>query len=122
MKTPRILLHSALAAAALFTIPPIQAGDFDSPPVAHADKDMAKKHVTGSVSAKSAADLTIKDKAGDVTVVLVTGSTKYEKDGRDAKADEIKVGQFVHASVSLNKDGKLEADKVSIIDSSVRKH
>jgi hypothetical protein len=54
---------------------------------------------------------------GETTTVVLTKSTTYTKDGKDAKADDVKVGSSVLVTLKTNSDGKTEAEKVTISES-----
>jgi hypothetical protein len=113
MKTHPNFLGIALVAVSLLAVGlPVRATD-SGPTTVAAEKD-ASKFVSGAVTAKSDTELTVKSMTGETHTVALAKSTTYTKDGKDAKADDVKVGSSVLVTVKTNSDGEAEAEKVTI--------
>ena len=70
-------------------------------------------HVMGTVTVLDATHVEVKTKAGKTVSVMLTGATKFTKDGAAAAASELKVGQRV--SVEAKPKGEsLEASEVKL--------
>ena len=70
-------------------------------------------HVMGTVTAMDATHVEVKTKAGKTVSVMLTGATKFTKDGAAAAATDLKVGQRV--SVEAKPKGEsLEASEVKL--------
>lgn len=122
MKTRCNFLWTTLAAATLCVIGlPAKATD-SSPSTPVAAAQAAAKYVSGEVTAKSDTELTVKAMTGETTTVLLTKETTYTKDGKDAKADDVKVGKSVLVTLKTNSDGKAEAAKITISESMAPKN
>jgi hypothetical protein len=114
MKTHPNFLGIALVAVSLLAVAlPVRATDSDPTTTVAAEKD-ASKFVSGAVTAKSDTELTVKSMTGETHTVALAKSTTYTKDGKDAKADDVKVGSSVLVTVKTNSDGEAEAEKVTI--------
>ena len=118
MKTYRNLLWAALTAAFLVSAGlPVRASGPDRSTTILVATEATTKFVSGAVTAKSDSELTVKAMTGETTTVLLTTSTTYSKDGKVAKADDVKVGSAVLVALKTNGDGKTEAEKVTISES-----
>ena len=70
-------------------------------------------HVMGTVTVLDATHVEVKTKAGKTVSVVLTGATKYTKDGAAAASSDLKVGQRV--SVEAKPKGEsLEASEVKL--------
>ncbi len=73
----------------------------------------SKKDITGAVTAKSAASLTVDDK-----VVMVSASTPITKEGQTIKLADIQVGDHVRVTATKGKNDMLVASSIEVVPSS----
>jgi hypothetical protein len=117
MKTHPNLLWTALVAFPLLAVG-LPVGAIESnPSTTVAAANDAAKYLSGAVTAKSETELSVKSMTGESHTVVLSKSTTYTKDGKDAKADDVKVGSSVLVTLKTNSDGKTEAEKVTISES-----
>ncbi len=85
-----------------------------APPV-HADAtETQRKTVAGSITARTETELTVKNRTGDTTVVLLTATTRYLKDDAPAKATDLRIGDYVRVALRTNAEGRTEAETVTL--------
>jgi hypothetical protein len=77
--------------------------------------------ISGIVKNRTADHLVVTDPTDEKreSRFTLTSRTKYFKDGREARAEDITVGARVQVKVSVESDDKLEALEVTIIKSRV---
>ncbi|HJQ24970.1 MAG TPA: DUF5666 domain-containing protein [Blastocatellia bacterium] len=66
----------------------------------------------GKVTAISGSAITVQGRGDNGTVINVTSSTTYERNGQAAALSDFKVGDFVFAHGTRNADGTFVADRV----------
>jgi hypothetical protein len=106
----------ALAAPSLV---PIQPQSQSQPLVQLEEPD--EKLIKGIVKDRTDNRLVITDALDETreTRITLTSRTKYFKDDREARAEDITVGARVHVKIGLESDEKLEALEVTVIKSQV---
>lgn len=72
----------------------------------------AANRAGGKVTATSDSTITVQGREGNSTVINVTSSTTYERNGQTAALSDFKIGDFVFAHGSRNSDGTFVADRV----------
>ena len=75
--------------------------------------DIAPAQVAGTVTAKTANTITIKDRSGASFTITVDGSTTYGRRGANAATlADVAVGDVLEAEGTLNGDGSLKATSI----------
>lgn len=69
----------------------------------------------GQVSAVSGSTITLKDRKGTSQTIKTTSSTKFTRGGQSASLSDVKTGDQIAASGTLNSDGSLNAQVVAIV-------
>lgn len=72
--------------------------------------------VVGLATARSAAELTVKPPARRAVTIVLTKATRYLMDGNDAEAADVVAGSKVLVNVKITDSGKMEAERVTIIE------
>src|SRR5438105_8170829 len=75
------------------------------------DHDPATR-ARGKVTAIGSASITVQGREGSATIINVTSSTQYNRNGQAAQLVDFKVGDFVFAHGARNADGQFVADRV----------
>ena len=105
----RFIIRGALACVCLFNLV-IGAAVLAQ----HHDKqggDPANR-AGGKVTAISGSTITVQGREDNSTVINVTSSTTFERNGQAAALSDFKVGDFVFAHGTRNSDGTFVADRV----------
>lgn len=69
----------------------------------------------GTVTAVNGSIITLKDRKGTTQTITTTSSTRFTRGGQSASLSDVKTGDQIAASGTLNSDGSLNAQVVAIV-------
>jgi hypothetical protein len=120
MKTikPMSWFITGLTAVAIFATPsPINATG--SQPTLLAETEERRESIRGIVKEVTEKELSVTDPTNEkqVTKLALTKTTKYLKDGKEAKASDVNIGAHVAVKATKTAEGGFEAVEVNVISS-----
>jgi hypothetical protein len=121
MKTYKTILFVVLGSASLWTVSMPLACRAQDCSGAYTSIPSEQGTVSGFVTAVSATLLTVKPVIGVIAMIDLAPSTIFLKNGKNVTVKDVKVGNPVMVSTIVVANGRIQAEKVEIMESAASK-